>query len=154
QPLRIRRRSRAFRSYAARGASFTHIVDDGTISPTAAGGSVAFAPEIAVPVLMAMRQDWGDQLFSTYGFLDALNPTLSVAIPVPNGHIVPGVAWFDTDYLGIDQGPILAMIENLRSELVWRTMRKNPYVVRGLRAAGFSGGLLEGSEGSRYWTYG
>ena len=149
QSVRIGGRARTFRSYEARGASFTRIVDDGTIAPTAAGGSVAFAPEIAIPVLMAMRQDWGENLFSTYGFLDAMNPTLSVAMPVPHGRIVPGVGWFDTDYLGIDQGPILAMIENLRSELVWRTMRKNVYVVRGLRAAGFTGGWLEGSEGSR-----
>jgi hypothetical protein len=51
--------------------------------------------------------------------------------------------WFDVDALGIDQGPILAMIENQRSGLLWRTMRKNPGVVRGLRRAGFTGGWLE-----------
>jgi hypothetical protein len=57
--------------------------------------------------------------------------------------VVPGVGWFDTDYLGIDQGPILAMIENYRSDLVWKTMRKSPYIVRGLRRAGFRGGWLD-----------
>jgi hypothetical protein len=56
--------------------------------------------------------------------------------------VVPGVGWFDTDYLGIDQGPILAMAENLRTGLVWRTMRKNPHVIRGLRRGGFQGGWL------------
>jgi hypothetical protein len=81
--------------------------------------------------------------------VDALNPTLDVDVPVPHGRIVPGVGWFDTDYLGIDQGPIVAMIENRRSALVWRTMRRNPHVVRGLRAAGFTGGWLDSVGASR-----
>jgi hypothetical protein len=55
----------------------------------------------------------------------------------------PHLGWFDTDYLGIDQGPILTMVENYRSGLVWRTMRRNPHLVRGLRAAGFTGGWLD-----------
>ncbi len=61
-----------------------------------------------------------------------------------HGRIVPGVGWFDTDYLGIDQGPILAMLENQRTGLVWRLVRKNPDVVRGLCRAGFRGGWLDG----------
>jgi ABC-type dipeptide/oligopeptide/nickel transport system permease subunit len=75
--------------------------------------------------------------------VDALNPTLQVATTVPQGRVVAGVGWYDTDRLGIDQGPILAMIENYRSGLVWRTLRRNPHVVRGLRAAGFRGGWLD-----------
>src|SRR6266699_400955 len=63
--------SRQFRSSWARGAPFTENPDDGTIAPTAAGGSVPFAPEIAIPALYAMRQTYGDNLFSTYGFRDA-----------------------------------------------------------------------------------
>ena len=136
-------RVRAFRTYAARGASFTEVTDDGTVSPSAAGGSVAFTPEVVIPTLMAMRADYGSDAFSKYGLVDALNPTLDVAVPVHHGRVVPGVGWFDTDHLGIDQGPILAMIENHRSRLVWRTMRRNPHVVRGLRAAGFTGGWLD-----------
>jgi hypothetical protein len=62
----------------------------------------------------------------------------------PQGAIVPGVGWFDTDYLGIDQGPIIGMIENHRSELVWRMMKKNPHIAHGLKRAGFSGGWLDG----------
>ena len=56
--------------------------------------------------------------------------------------LAPGIGWFDTDYLGIDQGPIIAMIENYRSDLIWKTMRKNPYIVAGLKKAGFTGGWL------------
>jgi hypothetical protein len=124
------------------------VVDDGTVSPSAAGGSAAFAPEVVVPVLMAMRADYGGHVWGAYGFVDALNPTLDTLVQVQHGRIVPGVGWFDLDRLGIDQGPILAMIENHRSGLVWRTLRRNPHIVRGLRAAGFTGGWLD-STGSR-----
>jgi hypothetical protein len=96
-----------------------------------------------IPTLFAMRQTHGDRIFSTYGFLDALNPTFTLDVPVQHGRVDPGHGWFDTDYLGIDQGPILAMIENYRSGLVWRTMRRNPHLVRGLRRAGFAGGWLD-----------
>ena len=128
-------RMRQFHSYFARGASFTEVQDDGTIAPTAAGGSIPFAPEIAIPALYAMRQTYGNALFSTYGFRDAFNPTFTQA---------SAAGWFDVDYLGIDQGPIVAMIENYRTGLVWNTMRTNPYIVRGLCRAGFTGGWLTG----------
>jgi hypothetical protein len=134
---------RQFWSYTARGASFTEVRDDGTLVPTALGGSIVFAPEIVIPSLKAMRDRYGDNLYSTYGFLDAFNPSLRTQMPLQHGRIVPGVGWFDTDYLGIDQGPIVAMIENLRSELVWRHMRDNPYIIEGLRRAGFTGGWLD-----------
>ena len=143
QSLTIDGRERQFRTYAARGASFTEVEDDGTIAPTAAAGSIAFAPDLVVPALISMRDTYGEHLFSRYGFLDALNPTLRLPVAVHHGHIDPQLGWFDTDYLGIDQGPIVAMIENLRSGLVWRTMRRNPHLVRGLRAAGFAGGWLD-----------
>ena len=136
---------RHFHTYWARGASHIEVRDDGTISPSAAGGSIAFAPEIVIPTLQAIRNTYGEPVFSKYGFLDAFNPTFQLAVPVQHGKVVPGVGWFDTDYLGIDQGPILAMIENYRSGLVWNVMRKNPHVVRGLKAAGFSGGWLDGA---------
>lgn len=142
--LRVDGRERSFRTYAARGACFTEIVDDGTIAPTAAGGSIPFAPDECIAALRAMKQRWGDHLWGEYGFLDAFNPTLRVLTDTHHGRVVPGVGWFDTDYLGIDQGPILAMIENYRTGLVWRTMRTNPHIVRGLRAAGFRGGWLDG----------
>ncbi len=123
-----------FSTYNARGVSADWTNDDGTIAPTAAGGSIAFAPEICVPTLKAMR-DQIPRLWTKYGFLDAFNLTY-VTEKTPNG-------WVDHDYLGIDQGPIIIMIENLRSELVWKVMKKNPYIIKGLQRAGFTGGWLE-----------
>jgi hypothetical protein len=126
---------RTFHSYSARGASFDWVKNDGTIAPTAAGGSVAFAPEICIPALKAMRSVHGDALYHRYGFSDAFNPTY-ITPRWPRG-------WYDPDYIGIDQGPIAIMIENLRNGFVWEVMKKNPYIVRGLQRAGFSGGWLE-----------
>ncbi len=136
-------RSRTFMGYAARGADFTEVRDDGTLAPTAAGGSIAFAPEIAIRALQSMRERYGDKLYGTYGFKDAFNPTLRVQGEARSGVVDPELGWFDGDYLGIDQGPILAMIENYRSGLVWSLLRRNPYIVRGLRRAGFTGGWLD-----------
>ncbi|HET7232920.1 MAG TPA: glucoamylase family protein [Longimicrobium sp.] len=139
-------RQRAFQTYTARGAALGEIKDDGTLAPTAAGGSIPFAPEVALSALKEMRRRYGDHLFRQYGFVDAFNPTLTDStFRVQMGKIVPGVGWFDDDYLGIDQGPILLQAENYRSELIWRMMRKNPYVIRGLRRAGFTGGWLDGA---------
>ena len=141
--LVLRNAPRRFWTYSARGAADKEIRDDGTLAPTAVGGSIAFAPEITVPTLVAMREKYGDNLFSTYGFFDSFNPTFDLDIKPQHGRIVRGVGWFDTDYLGIDQGPIITMIENYRSELVWKTMQKNPHIVRGLKKAGFTGGWLD-----------
>jgi hypothetical protein len=135
--------SRRFFTYAARGASFTEVRDDGTLAPTAAAGSLPFAPEIVIPALLQMRERYGDWLFGQYGFLDAFNPSFQFPVGVSQGRLVPGEGWFDTDYLGIDQGPIVAMLANYRSDLVWKYMRKSPYIIRGLRRAGFSGGWLD-----------
>ena len=144
--ITVRGKAIPFHTYEARGACFTRVNDDGTVAPTAIGGSIPFAPEVTIPTLLAMRRTWGPPLYSTYGFVDALNPTLDIDAPVRMGHIEPGVGWFDGDYLGIDQGPILAMIENYRSDLVWSTMRRNPHIARGLRRAGFAGGWLAKTE--------
>lgn len=136
-------RSRLFFTYSARGASFNEVRDDGTLAPTAAAGSIPFAPEIAIPAVVAMRDRYGDDLFGQYGFIDAFNPTLKVNVPLHHGRINPALGWFDKDYLGIDQGPIIAMLENYRTGLVWKYMRKSPYVIKGLRTAGFTGGWLD-----------
>jgi hypothetical protein len=134
--------TRQFHTYAARGVAADYVMDDGTLAPTAPAGSIAFSPEIAVPALIAEREKYGDNLFTNYGFVDSFNPTFRVTFKPSQGHVVPGVGWFDDDYLGIDQGPIIAMIENYRSDLIWKTMRKNPYIVAGLKRAGFTGGWL------------
>ena len=124
-----------FFRYRARGASARHVVDDGTIAPTAAGGSVPFAPEECIAALRQMWTTKYDDLVGPYGFRDAFNPTYTYGEGNERG-------WFDEDYLGIDQGPILIQIENHRSELVWKLMRKNAYIRRGLERAGFRGGWL------------
>jgi hypothetical protein len=146
--LTIDGRQRVFFTYRARGAAAGEITDDGTIGPTAAGGSIPFAPEVTVPALVAMREKYGDNLFTNYGFLDSFNPTFDVDVTPRHGRIVRGIGWFDGDHLGIDQGPIVAMIENYRSDLIWKTMKKNPYIIAGLRKAGFTGGWLNAVAGS------
>lgn len=136
-------RRRAFHGYTARGATAGDVRDDGTITPTAAASSIVFTPELSLPAIREMSSRYGSRLYSTYGFLDAFNPTLrSGGADVSQGRVDPALGWFDGDYLGIDEGPIVAMIENYRSGLVWRVMRNNPHLVRGLRRAGFNGGWL------------
>lgn len=126
-----------FEGYSARGAAVDYDGrDDGTIAPTAAGGSVPFAPEVCIPALETMWTEYGAQLLGPYGFKDAFNPSFTFAPGCENG-------WFDVDYLGIDQGPIVIMIENYRTGLIWNLMKKNPYIIAGLRRAGFTGGWLD-----------
>ncbi len=69
-----------------------------------------------------MVSRYGDALYTQHGFLDAINPT---------------VGWVDDQHLGIDQGPILLMAENLRTGLVWDVVRDHPVLRRGLERAGF-----------------
>jgi hypothetical protein len=108
--------------YSARGAPPAEN-DDGTISPTAAGGSIAFAPEVCVPTLRYLYNTYRTQIWTAYGFRDAMNLEKQ---------------WFGPDELGIDQGPIVIMIENYRTGRVWRRFMKNLEVQRGLQRAGFS----------------
>lgn len=126
-----------FQGYSARGASTDYRVDDGVIAPTAAGGSVPFAPEICLPALKNMWESYYDSLVGQYGFKDAFCPSFTACGQLPKG-------WFGQDYLGIDQGPILLMLENHRSGLIWNLMKRNPYIQRGLQRAGFQGAWLAG----------
>jgi len=139
---------RQFRAYWARGVAPDKTNDDGTIAPTAVGGSVPFAPEIAIPALRAMATRYGEHLFTPYGFFDAFNPTLRDerlldGAELVRGEVVSGLGWFSNSYIGIDQGPILLMIENYRSEMIWDLMKKSEPLVRGLCRGGFRGGWLE-----------
>ncbi|HWU76054.1 MAG TPA: glucoamylase family protein [Rhodanobacter sp.] len=133
---------REFNGYTARGAGLDYITDDGTIAPTAAAGSIAFAPEIVVPALAEMERRYGAAIYNKYGFVDAFNPSFHAGTKLRTGRLVPGLGWVDTVQLGIDQGPIVLMIENWRSDFVWKVMRRNPYIRKGLQRAGFSGGWL------------
>lgn len=135
---------RTFWTYMARGVSAIRVHDDGTIVPTAAGGSIPFAPEATIPALMAMKDRYGDRIYGTYGFKDAINPSFTfVDAGSRSGTTDPVKGWVANDHLGIDQGPILAMMENHRSGLIWETMRKNPHIRRGLERLDFEGGWLE-----------
>ncbi len=135
---------RRFHTYMARGAAATQVIDDGTIAPTAAGGSIPFAPAETIHALRSMRERYGDRLYGEYGFRDAFNPTFRFAdVEAQRGVIDPEAGWFDSDYLGIDQGPILLMAENHRTGFVWDLMKESPYVRTGLERAGFSGGWLD-----------
>jgi predicted esterase len=127
--------NRGFNGYGARGFATDYKFDDGTLAPTAAGGSVPFAPEICLPALESMWNTYHDSLVGPYGFRDAFNPSFTACGRLPQG-------WFDVDYLGIDQGPILLMIENHRTGFLWDLMRRNPHIRNGLMRAGFRGGWL------------
>ena len=117
--------------------------DDGTIAPTAAASSIAFAPEIVVPCVKAMKARYGSGVYTEWGVLDSFNPTLTARDgPLQHGKIVDGVGWVDGDYLGIDQGPIVGMTENHRSDFIWRYMRGEPHIRKALEMAGFTGGWL------------
>lgn len=140
---------RTFLGYAARGVSSERVVDDGTIVPTAAGGSVPFAPEVTIPALMAMKAQHGPRIWTDYGFKDAFNPSfIFTEFDSRSGTVHPQYGWVARDHLGIDQGPILTMMENHRSGLIWRVMRKNPHIRRGLQRVGFTGGWLEQPAGN------
>jgi len=136
-------RVRRFISYAGRGIGGAHTYDDGTIAPYGAGASIAFAPEIAVPALQAMHTRFGNHLYGRYGFLDAFNLSFQFTdVALAHGRIVPGVGWFNLEYLGIAQGPLLAMFGNHRGEVVWRATRRNAHLRNGLLRAGMRGGWL------------
>ncbi len=121
--------------YAARGASIDYQVDDGTIAPTAAISSLPFAPEVCLPTIEAMWNRWP---MGKYGFFDGYNETFTEISRSPKAQ-AGYPFWVDKDYLGIDQGPIVLMIENYRSSFLWDLMKRNPYIVQGLKRAGFTG---------------
>ncbi|MBL9174678.1 MAG: hypothetical protein JNL10_14165 [Verrucomicrobiales bacterium] len=109
------------RGYAARGAPPAEN-DDGTLAPTAVGGSLPFAPEVCLPTLRALERKYRDRLWGRYGFRDSFNRDQD---------------WWASDTLGIDQGPILLMAENHRTGSVWKRLRRSGVLQRGLRRAGF-----------------
>jgi hypothetical protein len=134
-------RERQFFSYSARGPGDR---DDGTIAPTAAMASMPFAPAEVTACLKAMKLRYGAGIYTEYGFLDSFNPTLTFRDGrLQHGRIMAGIGWVDGDHLGIDQGPIVIQIENTRTDAVWKRMRGEPNITRGLKLAGFTGGWLD-----------
>jgi len=116
--------------YAARGVPYGP--DDGTLGGWAALASLPFAPEIALCAAGNMLQRYPEML-SAQRYASSFNPTLASA---DRG------AWVSTGHFGLDQGIVVMMIENHRTQLIWRLMRDCPYVGTGLRRAGFRGGWL------------
>jgi hypothetical protein len=123
---------RRFFDYMARGVPYGP--DDGTVAPWAAVASLPFAPEIVLPTIEHMIHMGVGANCCSYGLAASFNPTFPG--PSPLGWVSP---W---NY-GLNQGPLVLMVENYRSGLVWELMRRCPYLVTGLRRAGFSGGWLE-----------
>jgi hypothetical protein len=108
--------------YNARGAPPAQS-DDGTITPTAPLGSLPFAADSVIPTIRNLFNNY-PSLWGPYGFRDAFNLSTN---PV----------WYDTDYIGIDQGPIVMMIENYRTGAIWNRFMQNADVQRGMTAATF-----------------
>lgn len=132
---------RHFYDYEGRGAPYA--LDDGTLAPWAVVASLPFAPEVVLPTIhhfvhtLRLHDDPG------YGFKATFNPTFGGDTDSPAG-------WVSRWQFGLNLGPIVLMIENHLGGLPWRLMRACPYVVAGLRRAGFGGGWLDtlGGAGS------
>jgi hypothetical protein len=127
-------KKREFFGYVARGAPLGP--DDGTISPWAVAASLPFAPEIVVETLRHAIERLDLKQRSPYGFDASFNPTYPEKSRNPNGWVSPWI-------FGLNQGPIILMIENHASALIWKTVRNCPPLVEGLRRAGFRGGWIE-----------
>lgn len=106
--------------YAARGGPSGF--DDGTIAPTAAVSSMPFTPTESIAAAREFYERYGTALFGPYGFRDAFNPSVN---------------WFGAEYIGIDQGPVIIMIENYRTQKVWERYNTHPAIAQGLSTAGF-----------------
>ena len=124
---------REFFDYIARGAPFGP--DDGTVAPWVVVASLPFAPEIVIPTVRHFAQmDLGET---------ACTVSSRRSIRRLRWTIAPTGWWISPYHFGIDQGPVVLMIENYRTGLIWNIMRRCPPVVAGLRSAGFTGGWLE-----------
>ncbi len=96
--------------------------DHGTISPTAALSAFPYTPNFSMKALKHFYYDLGNKIWGEYGFTDAFNETKN---------------WYATSYLAIDQGPIICMIENYRTGLLWNLFMSCPEVQKGLKKLGF-----------------
>jgi hypothetical protein len=125
---------RRYFDYIARGAPYGP--DDGTLAPWAVAASLPFAPDIVLPTLHYFSTGVDLERAEPYGYKATFNPSFPVESGNPFGWVSP---W----HYGLNQGPIVLMIENYRADLIWRLLRQNGDVVTGLRRAGFTGGWLD-----------
>jgi hypothetical protein len=133
-PARKRIKGRFVRFYDYINRGVPNGPDDGTLAPWAVVASMPFAPEIVLPSIQYFDETF-PEMTSHYGFKCSFNPTFSTA---------SSKEWISKGYYGLDQGPIVLMIENYRSGFLWKLMRRCPYIIEGLRRAGFAGGWLGG----------
>ena len=133
ETIKVNGIERQFFDYLGRGVPYGP--DDGTIAPWAVVASLPFAPEIVLPAIDYFINQVKLTKSNDYGFKATFNPTYPEKSHNPNGWVSP---W----HYGLNQGPIILMIENYRSGLVWQLMRNCPYIVSGLQRAGFDGGWL------------
>ena len=124
---------RQFYDYVARGVPDGP--DDGTVAPWVVLASLPFAPEIVIPTINHMAH-LNIGVNSRYGFKPSFNQTYEVP-ESPTGW------WVSPYHFGIDQGPIILMLENHRTGLIWDIMRRSPYILSGLQRARFTGGWIE-----------
>jgi len=111
--------------------AFSPTNDEGTITPTAALSAFPYTPEYSMKALKHFYYDLGDKIWGEYGFVDAFNETKN---------------WYAGSYLAIDEGPIVAMIENYRSGLIWKLFMSCPEIQRGLKKLGFESPYLKDSK--------
>jgi hypothetical protein len=130
--MRLNSIVRIFYEYVARGVPYGP--DDGTIAPWAVVACLPFAPEVVLP---AIRYFSKIKLHEPepYGYKNSFNRTIPVDAPSPLG-------WVSPYHFGINMAPMALMIENYLSGLTWGLTRRSPYLVAGLRQAGFTGGWL------------
>ncbi|CCE97249.1 glucoamylase family protein [Sinorhizobium fredii] len=133
--LKLEGVEREFYDYVGRGVPYGP--DDGTLAPWTVVASLPFAPEIVLQAIDYCVHQAKLTMYNRYGFKAAFNPTHPGEPGNPYGW------WVSSWHFGLNQGPIVLMIENHWSGLVWRLMRTCPYVVTGLRRAGFDGGWLK-----------
>lgn len=126
--------NREFYGYIARGVPYGP--DDGTISPWAVVASVPFEPKIVLKTLRHAIKMLDPAKKNKYGFDASFNPTF----PNDKSH---SKGWVYPWYLGLNQGPIILMIENYLTGLIWNTMKKCPHIINGLKSASFRGGWLK-----------
>ncbi|MEO7991334.1 MAG: glucoamylase family protein [Chryseolinea sp.] len=125
---------RKFLDYVGRGVPYGP--DDGTLAPWALVASLPFAPEIVLPALSHCIHQAKMTKFNSYGFKASFNPTHPGSAGNPYGW------WVSPWHYGLNQGPIILMIENYRSGFLWRLMKHCPYLITGLRRADFTNGWL------------
>lgn len=125
---------RQFFGYLARGVPDGP--DDGTISPWGVAASLPFAPDIVLPTIDYFIHKNKLKTNNPYGFKANFNPTYPEKTTNPYG-------WVSPDHCGLNQGPIILMIENHRTDMLWSLMRSCPCIVNGLQRAGFTGGWLK-----------